>query len=663
MAVPGVTRREFLGFALLVQRDPVREFWKLLDAIERTIDPIRWEFRPVASMTAAHRTTGVAPQTILLDAVDFESHSSGVVQPALVGGRREYADLDYRWTVDEDLGNWPAMGSIPAKPKNVQYNHLASFTLPAGTHVFVLDVIDENLDVFTYNETVTITDQDTYYTTTGRTLYYNQTTGDNGNAGTVGSPKQTWDDAITELATDDTRILLAYGETFTTAVDGGNITGFRCMVGAYGTPGTPDSRGIYDNAPIIQKSTSGGTTIRINGSTSDRDLKLVGIDIQGSGGTSNGLNVFLPDPSREIMVHQCRLDTGLHKGIFTNGTSPHDDAEYHFRWFITSCHFENCTDYCIFAGFDKSVIQGTFTSCHTSGEHNIRIWQMRKLLIDHCESTDVLTTGGGKHCYKLHGGDQDVAVAKPICKFNLFTNNWTYGNNGVWPIGIGPQDSAHDERFEELLCESNFTDAADDAETQVGILYWGRYGTFRNNICDLTGGSSVGIIGIQVTQRGIEPAPLGCRAFNNTVYMGGAGASFEVGIQFDSAVTTSFARNNILFSPNGSSRWEVLYDPSGNNTGSNNVKTHSDPGFTDAANGDFSLGAGATTLIDQGFDLDGAGVIRDFADGYRVGLTFDLGAYEFNAGSHPGGGPAPAQPFVRRWSCIPGSVGHTRRPF
>jgi len=54
-----------------------------------------------------------------------------------------------------------------------------------------------------------------------------------------------------------------------------------------------------------------------------------------------------------------------------------------------------------------------------------------------------------------------------------------------------------------------------------------------------------------------------------------------------------------------------------------------DPGFVDAAGGDFHLREGSPA-IDAGLDLRGAGVAEDFAGTPRPqGAGYDLGAYEY----------------------------------
>jgi len=108
----------------------------------------------------ASRLTGVAPLIVHFETIGVV----GVAQPPEVAGRREYADFSYAWGFDDpDAGVW----GISGKSKNTDYGYVAGhvFETP-GTYTVVVLVTDGVTVFESHDVTITVTDPDTFYSTT-----------------------------------------------------------------------------------------------------------------------------------------------------------------------------------------------------------------------------------------------------------------------------------------------------------------------------------------------------------------------------------------------------------------------------------------------------------------------------------------------------------------
>ncbi len=114
------------------------------------------------------------------------------------------------------------------------------------------------------------------------------------------------------------------------------------------------------------------------------------------------------------------------------------------------------------------------------------------------------------------------------------------------------------------------------------LLVSGSNITVRDNVFHNASGS----FGVQVAQRGIEPAPQFVEVYNNTCYGGGSSACVAFNNSGNSGTTpvsNSWALNNLIYNSGA-----VADAGSGNTVSSNTEMTSNDPGFTNAS-GNFSL--------------------------------------------------------------------------
>lgn len=194
----------------------------------------------VEIMTSANRDSGAAPLGIFFDATDS---NSGVTQPSLVSGLRDYTNFSYLWDFgDSASGNWTSTG----RSKNEGRGYLAAHVYETpGTYTVQLTVIRSNGLEYNYTQEIVVEDPDVVFANNSansaeRTIYAS-TSGNDSNNGSFNQPIQTWAEGIDRLLASNgpRRLLLKRGETFTTT--GANADDFTgpFHIGAYGSGADP----------------------------------------------------------------------------------------------------------------------------------------------------------------------------------------------------------------------------------------------------------------------------------------------------------------------------------------------------------------------------------------------------------------------------------------
>jgi hypothetical protein len=630
-------RREFFGFAAVaVFHDPLRYF---LRKLVREATRLPWqEYRNVAAMTTAHKTTGlINPAMVHFQAFDSDGWVSGVVQPT------HPADYDYRWTFDDvDGSTWALSG----KSKNVAYGHDQFHSFPAaGTYDVVLDVIKTDLTVVLYTQTLVVADADLTFDTEGTNdLYFdatlgNDTTGD----GTIATPYASVAKAIT-LWGAGKRFNFKYGETFNNT-SGHTLTHNTGPIHmrAYGTPGTRDARGLADNAPIVKKTSDGGQFFIVSGGAGEKNWTFFDLNIQGDAADALACNIFETNfPITRISEFALwRVEVSLAKeGIVFNPVdgSAYIAANEHQLIFMADCYFHEFEVKPFVIPAQKLVCAGSRYRASNSS-HIMRISFSRHAVIRDCEASEC---GGSLHVLKFHSGPNGSGW--PDAAYYLIQDCWVHNGNSSAPVSFGPQDDSSDERIDSWVIE-NCLFTTDDAATVYGMQVRGQNHVIRNCVIDLSGGSVSSVTGIYISKRGSEPAPVDIQIYNCTIFADQNTTFGEFGIHIsndntpvpDGTIVKNVAVN---FTGNHATK-ELVRDQGTNSVLATNTLNPATPGFTNTATSDFTLTA-LSDFLDAGTDL-GVLVARDRADGYRLGLDYDQGAYERNAGVHPeGGGEPPA---------------------
>jgi len=192
--------------------------------------------------------------------------------------------------------------------------------------------------------------------------------------------------------------------------------------------------------------------------------------------------------------------------------------------------------------------------------------------------------------------------------------------------GIQGYPSPHDITIRRVKAHDNayrgITAITPSGNNSAGIMINGSNSEVSNSISYANGttGDQYYGSGIQV-YGGCD----NCRVYNNTVY-----GNLNAGIE--NAGSNVTIQNNISYN-NGSA------DSYGTATNDHNLTTN--PQFTDAGAGDFTLTANSINAINAGIDL-GPSYNQDFVSQARgYGGAWDIGAYEYI-----GGGAPPSQPLI-----------------
>ena len=590
-------------------------------------------------MTTASRTSGVAPLAVFFDAVDVDGWVSGVVQPPLVNGRREYADYHYLWNfADPNSGTWATSGT--SKNEATGYVTAHVFETPGSYNVTLKAIstttctgdtacpggtCDLRFGLCAYDYTQSISVQDPEVVFAGKT-YYVSSAGLDSNSGTsTNAPFKTFDKAMTMLA-PTTRILFKRGDTFSTSNGVTISVAGPGIIGAYGTCSSPDELGFCANNPVINVA-SGVHAISITGSLNARDWRFCDLKLSAPGSSGDAIRAW--GTQKDWLVNKLNIN-GFTNGIlfvawFSNGPEGSDYrlSTMHDRITVSGTRIQFTDNKCMMGPCRRVAVLG----CHFSDSatsHILRISHGPKAVIT---GNTLGRSGNGLHALKLHSGPASIY---PDTKYFTISDNQFLGA-GPWPVALGPQDDFSDERVSDGVLERNVFRS--DTQTQVSLRIWGRYVTTRDNLFIGNGGGAW-LTGVIVAQRGAEPAPVGCRIMNNTFYRGD-GATGYWAIEVSSVASATTVQNNLLSAPSIANIVLVRGGGSGATIDHNlqvSAASFRNPGSLDLrlASGSPAIDAGADTTV--WFDLDSrvrtdAPGVANTGQGARG--YFDLGAFEF----------------------------------
>lgn len=552
-----------------------------------------------APMTAANRTSGVAPLAVFFDAVDTEPEGpaspfpwkSGVVQPA----DREGAE--YAWDFgDPGSGTWATTGLT----RNAATGYTAAHVYERpGRYPVTLAVADATGAVHRYRQTITVSEF------TG-TTYYVAASGDDRNPGTSAARAfASFDRGLAAVSGGPSRrLLLRRGDTFTTA--GVRIT----------TPG-PGIVGAYGEGPrpILKVSGKEGGIL-----VSARDWRVMDLDIVGPGaakdeGAAVGYqNVIQTVNALVLRVRATEFRVGLGNGDWKPiYATPHDGNAW------VDCEVTTDDSGGMYVGGRRLAVMGNDLHDMTR-THVLRVWQAHKGVVS---NNRLWNPGPTRHALKLHG--PAAGDGRPETRWVTVSDNLIRGK--TWAATIGPQDGDNDERVSHVVFERNRTFG--EPSLQIDLLVGARDVLVRNNVFDGTGDSKY-YVGVSVARRGVEPPPRDVRILANTIVRTDASQEFTA-IRVDRAAERVTFRNNLVVAPLAPSGTLVDGQPGAGFVQDHNLLTAS-PGFVRgaaaAAGGaeQFELGPGSPA-VDAGAAL---GAVRsDYRRGGRPrGAAPDLGAFE-----------------------------------
>ncbi len=560
----------------------------------------------VTAHLSASRTSGVAPLAVHFDASATTSTAT----------TRPFHDLDYAWDYgDPGSGVWSTSGRSRNEDTGAIGAHL--FETP-GTYTVALTVRDATGASDSETVTITVTDPNVVFAGTNTICFSRDGNFTGAPAGAQQTTTTNWDTIANALGTGK-RVLLKRGQAWNFSGTKRNLTfNGPGILGAFGT----------GNRPVIRFTSAGDRVFWLGTGTTPgqfHDFRFMDLEIDGddyergfiwSEGTVNNvtfLRISMHDAASFMFFAPSVLNYynangrpghTLWSGIAVFDTTFDrvigDGTEFNGR-------------HIAYIGAQRLMFMGNTWNDATLGEHVLRLPLAQRALIAHNRLTN---SRDRKHVIKLHGNGSDrITIAD-----NHFSSVL-----GDWTISLGPQNNSSNEAVTNVVVERNeliFT-----STTNVGFHLAASEVTTRNNAIVLT--AAGGGTAVEVTRRGVEPAPSDHRIYHNSAYNGGSG-TFQF-VKVHTSATDTTVRNNL---GRGLGTSVMIQGTGTNLVQSNNVMTTT-PGWVSSAPAaalDFELAAGSSA-IDAGAVVP---VFHDYEGLPRPsGAARDVGAFEY---SSSGGG-------------------------
>jgi hypothetical protein len=530
--------------------------------------------------------------TVFFDATGTSSSTTG----------KPFSHIQYKWdfgdTGASGTGKW-AYGSNPGgNSKNTASGAVAA-------HVYVTNGADQvytvTLTAFDGTNSATCQMGVTAYDPSGANGYAGSATtcvSSSGlpAAGLGGCPlgarvlnTSSYVSALGSYLGNGKRVLFKCGDTFTGA--GANITAVGASIGAYG-----GCQGTSSNRPILRKS-GGGNLLNVAATAGNlriADLAIDGSSYSGSGITTAGdgaaLNSNLPYQVTILNVG------GSNMCQYFAWIGP--------QWALVNSTYSTQPNNCIgvfsnYAG-EQPFVNGTIPNifytaimgnsfdggASTSSTYEVvRVGYMRQGVI---ENNTLLNAGPSYAVLKLHQANTNNSNSSWIgyyTELNVISDNYFGGKSGANLVEVSPQNAQDDERLRNIVVERNLFKGTATVGNEV--LVSGVDIALRDNIFNMSSGTMA--YGAQVTRRGIEPAPTGIEAYNNSCFSSSGAYRGTVScIYLANSVSGSAAQNTLAYFPSQSCA-TIANNGSGNTVSNNTSGCNSaNPGFTNAS-GSFSL--------------------------------------------------------------------------
>lgn len=496
---------------------------------------------PLSLKLTPSRTSGVAPLVVFFD-------TAGTSSPAT---QRPFEDIAYCWDFgDPGGGNFAPSGADRNQAKGPVAAHV--FEKP-GTYQVVVNARDAGGRMATHAVDVTVDDPEAAFAGDATVCFSNR----NDFTGCPAGARKESAASVANLAGEvapNKRLLLHRGETFGDGSLELNVAG-PGLIGAYG-------RG---ERPKLQLS---GTLFTVSGKQpAFSDWRLTDLDIVGHGADSRVVSINGTAPNLLLLRVRARdIGGGVsapdslieywnehgYPGADVADVLAIQDSEFRHlvgggghNFFYIAAH--------------RLVMLGTLADDSTAGEHVLRLpWVDRGVI----SSNDLGNAPNPRHVVKLHA---PLAVKGKHSERIVLSDNVFRSTGGhAWTVAIAPQDDQKDERVRHVLVERNLflpgtagfplVISAQDVVVRDNVFDRG-----TDNLC------------IEVTQRGIEPAPARVAILNNTCYS--AEAPKLLYTRGDTTDVTAF--NNLIAGPLAT---EGAFDAAGLAAHGGNLVT-AKPGF------------------------------------------------------------------------------------
>lgn len=528
-----------------------------------------------ASITLSNvpsRFSGVAPLSVFFDAAGTTATTT----------TRPFHDIEYSWDFGEPAGS-PVNGT-KWNTGSARVSSRNSATGPVTSHVFetpgiytvALSATDGTNTVSNNCTRIVVQNPDTIFRGTN-TICIAATSlpiqGVDGCPSGANTTQQAdFATAINTYALSGKRVLFKRGDTFTTTKSASITRTGPGIIGAFGTGGAP-----------IVKMTGNDTILKLSSKSTQNinDWRVMDLDFDGmskprSRGISaaGGINQVT---LLRLKIHDTH--TGIHFSDFILDYHNSHGNFGHRMWDQVSI-----VDSSIFhmvggnggggigLSGNRFSMMGNIVDDSTLAEHILRIFYLNKGVISNNTLSRQATT---KAIIKLHGptwctpksavnangrcatistgyltGTLPLGVGGVAGGYTeqvvLSGNKLESANNTDWTVNTGPQNSSSDERLRNIIVERNWFVGGN--MTQVALVVNAAEVTIRNNIFDMTGGTSHKCI--QISSRGkgsTEPPPKNIFVYNNTCYSASPG-SFDL-VRLDETATNISVMNNLGYAP------------------------------------------------------------------------------------------------------------------
>jgi len=537
-------------------------------------------------MTAASRTSGVAPLAVFFDAVD---PASSVVQPA----DGDYASLGYEWDFgDPGAGNWSTNGNS----RNAAMGYVAAHVYEQpGTYTATLTVTDAGGGTQAYQQQITVEPFG------GTTYYVSSSSGSDDNSGlSPTAPLASFGAGMSKVDTNR-RILFKRGDTWTVWNSNEPIgaPGPGIIGAYYHSDGSDDPSRAKPHILIASNGAGLGC-----GNLSASDWRIMDLWVSAEGlSTGWGLGLGWEGAVRWLLlrVEIDGFDVGI--GCTAAGTAFVENT-------VAECNVHDIVGIGVYLAGSRLAVLGTRITDMVES-HVLRVWHAQKAVISEniCHNP-----GASRQALKLHGYDAGRGLPT---EYVVISGNRFRGSTYV--VAMGPENAESDEPIRHVVVERNVI--RPDELTVLGLLVRADDVTVRNNIFDGTGGASwftaVGLVD------GAGPALHGIRICNNTAYLGDSANTFRL-CTIDSSAEDTVVRNNLASAP-GTTDPQLIVGSGSGLTADHNLLTGT-PGFVNAPAGDFRLESGSPA-VDAGTVVPSVFVDWDGADRPR-GDGYDIGAFE-----------------------------------
>lgn len=562
---------------------------------------------PIIPIISESRSSGVAPLSVHFDATG--TTSSTATDPL--------AELDYWWDYNDPSG------SFSGGKRGFIASHV--FDQP-GTYVVTLYVRDIFGNVSSTTVTITVTDPDTVFSGTNTICV--STDGDftGANAGCTQVTSSDFDATMVSYFAAGKRVLLKRGQTFTSSATVAITATSAAILGAWGTGGSQDSRGIDSDAPIIEVAhNSNVLTFGSSGSTIiANDVRVMDLTFNYTNGGTSGHFAAFSYRGDQLLFYRLKNASGQFNYDFNLSTSVPksygiDPPDLNC---VANCDFSiGSRGYGAYIGGLRWMLLNTEFGTSGSSTHGTRVQFGRKC---HFAGMTWNKATGSTHSMTLRAhdhidGQEDTTDSRYFVVDGCYTRCGT-----VWPWHIGSESTGHEEYVDDVLVTSCEFEVGTGANNSYQIHTGGRRITIANCTLRVNAGESITSCGLAFVETyGLAPqaAPSSIRIVNNTV---ATNTTMSGTIRLLNATAGDIAlQNNILYAPNASTR--TISSGSGATVTADHNLLDTDPTFVSWS--DYNLQAGSAAR-NYGTPVawtlrDSDGELRDFA------TSPDAGAFEY----------------------------------